>query len=184
MAEVIVVGGGPAGGDRHLAGRARAAAGRAGGGAGSGSGLGECLPPSANPVLDRLGLLGGVARWSAGSSPLAAAPATRERLLLAGPRQRWDGPQVSPAHTSRLTAVTGPGWLAVGEAAVSFDPLASYGIAAALGTGYYAAGAVVEHLGGRRGALSDYAELTTTRSPSTSLCAMTGIERRWPDAPF
>lgn len=114
------------------------------------------------------------------------APTTRSRLLAMDDPQRWDGPHIWPAHTSRLTQASGSDWLAVGDAAVTFDPLSSYGISAALGTGLYAAASVVEHLGGRSEALRDYAELVDhTFAQYLIMCRERyDLERRWPEAPF
>jgi flavin-dependent dehydrogenase len=43
-----------------------------------------------------------------------------------------DDPTIVPAATSQLTSTVGHGWLAVGDAAASFDPLSSQGILTAL----------------------------------------------------
>ncbi|HVF68097.1 MAG TPA: FAD-dependent monooxygenase, partial [Pyrinomonadaceae bacterium] len=66
-------------------------------------------------------------------------------------------PRVFAAHTSRLSAVAGEGWLAAGDAAVAHDPLASYGITAAMGAGVHAAEAAADYLGGRPDAPHAYA---------------------------
>ncbi|HEU4837760.1 MAG TPA: FAD-dependent oxidoreductase [Pyrinomonadaceae bacterium] len=68
-------------------------------------------------------------------------------------------PRILPAHTVRLTSVAGDGWLAVGDSAVAFDPLASHGIAMAMGSGFNAASSIVDYLRGRREALRDYERL-------------------------
>lgn len=68
-------------------------------------------------------------------------------------------PRILPAHTVRLTTVTGNGWLAVGDSAVAFDPLASHGISMAMGSGFHAASSIIEYLSGRTGALGDYESL-------------------------
>ncbi|HET9872478.1 MAG TPA: tryptophan 7-halogenase [Propionibacteriaceae bacterium] len=104
-------------------------------------------------LLDRAGL-----RQDGWSTLLRAAPHTQSRVSGSGYSQLQQ-PRISPAHTSRLSAIAGIDWLAVGDAAVARDPLASHGITAALGTGYYAAAAVRDYLGGRREALLDYARL-------------------------
>ncbi|MCW2811307.1 MAG: hypothetical protein JWP61_1765, partial [Friedmanniella sp.] len=81
---------------------------------------------------------------------------------------------------------TGPGWLAVGDAAITFDPLASYGIGTALGAGVYAAAAVAGHLAGRPDALPRYAAVVDGLfAPYLVLRhERYTAERRWPDAPF
>lgn len=116
---------------------------------------------------------------------LETAEQTRSRVGEGGRR----GPaatRVLAAHTARLSAVAGDGWLAVGDAAVSHDPLASYGISAALGAGLYAAPAVVAYLGGRRDALRAYAQLVDRAFAQYLLMHYDrySLEQRWPDAPF
>jgi flavin-dependent dehydrogenase len=116
---------------------------------------------------------------------LKAAEHTRSRVGEGGCR-RPAATRVLAAHTARLSAVAGDGWLAVGDAAVSHDPLASYGISAALGAGLYAAPAVVAHLGGRRDALRAYAQLVDRAFAQYLVMHYDrySLEQRWPDAPF
>lgn len=52
-------------------------------------------------------------------------------------------PQIVDATSARLNTVTGDHWLAIGDAAISFDPLSSHGLAAALHGGILAAEAIV-----------------------------------------
>lgn len=56
--------------------------------------------------------------------------------------------RVFPAGGGRLDRVAGPGWAAAGDAAVSFDPLSSQGIAQALRGGAFAGYAVADMLAG------------------------------------
>jgi flavin-dependent dehydrogenase len=116
---------------------------------------------------------------------LAAAPQTGARALrygagLAGP------PMVVPAASARLDRIAGTDWLAIGDAAASFDPLSSQGISSALETGMAAALACVRRLGGEGDALvaagarheAVWAEYETGRS------CYYGLEHRWTAAPF
>jgi flavin-dependent dehydrogenase len=67
---------------------------------------------------------------------LDMAPATRERTrgwLATGEEA------VRPAHSQRTTPVCGHRWVAAGDAAAAFDPLASMGIGFALRSGMEAA---------------------------------------------
>jgi flavin-dependent dehydrogenase len=95
-------------------------------------------------------------------------------------------PRFLAAHTARLSTVAGEGWLAVGDAAVSHDPLASYGITAALGAGFYAAAALADYLGGSRDALRAYARLIDHAFAQYLLMHHDRYlsEQRWPAAPF
>jgi flavin-dependent dehydrogenase len=68
-------------------------------------------------------------------------------------------PRILPAHTVRLTAVAGAGWLAVGDSAVAYDPLASHGIAMAMGSGFNAAANIIHYLDGDNDALRSYERL-------------------------
>ena len=68
-------------------------------------------------------------------------------------------PRILPAHTVRLTTVAGNGWLAAGDSAVAYDPLASHGISMAMGSGFNAASSIIEYLSGRPDALRVYESL-------------------------
>ena len=68
-------------------------------------------------------------------------------------------PRILPAHTVRLTKVAGEGWLAVGDSAVAYDPLASHGIAMAMGSGFNAASNIIDYLSGHDDALRSYEDL-------------------------
>jgi flavin-dependent dehydrogenase len=59
---------------------------------------------------------------------------------------RLDRLQGAEASGARLARFAGPGWVAVGDAAVSFDPISSQGIFNALYTGMKAAQAVAANL--------------------------------------
>ena len=97
-----------------------------------------------------------------------------------------ESPTAHPAHSSRLTRACGPGWFAVGDAAASFDPLSSYGIGSALGTGFYAAQAIVSAWAGEATSLEAYRYLIDSRYPHylDRLRERYQAVSRWPDAPF
>lgn len=80
----------------------------------------------------------------------------------------------------------GPGWLAVGDAALTFDPLAAQGLFNALFTGLAAAEATDRHLHGDPGGLSDYVHtIAQIRDVyRRELAFWYGQERRWPEHPF
>ncbi|MBL7690733.1 MAG: tryptophan 7-halogenase [Flavipsychrobacter sp.] len=61
-----------------------------------------------------------------------------------------------PAGTSCADRISGDGWLAVGDAACTYDPLSSYGITSAIGGGIYAAYAISDALSGNSHALDAY----------------------------
>jgi len=97
-----------------------------------------------------------------------------------------DRPQGVDASSGRLDQCTGANWLAVGDAAVSFDPLSSQGIANALYTGMRAGQSISATLNGKAGALEAYAAhlgeiyqayLQNRRYFYT-------LETRWTDYPF
>jgi flavin-dependent dehydrogenase len=80
----------------------------------------------------------------------------------------------------------GDGWVAAGDAAVSFDPLSSHGILNALHTGTLAGSAVHAHLAGDVRALDAYARHVDALYAAhlRHLHAYYAMERRWPDHPF
>jgi flavin-dependent dehydrogenase len=61
------------------------------------------------------------------------------------------------AYSSRLTEVIHQNWIAIGDAAMTFDPLAGQGVYRALQSGISGAQAVHNHLCGNRFALEAYA---------------------------
>jgi len=95
-------------------------------------------------------------------------------------------PRGVEACGARLDRFTGPGWLAAGDAALSFDPLSAQGVFAALYTGMRSAQAVCAALDGARDAPEQYAaRLESVRAAYRHQQAhYYGLERRWPDRPF
>ena len=90
------------------------------------------------------------------------------------------------AGGARLSQFSGEGWIACGDAAISFDPISGQGIFAALHDGSGAADAVDAALDGERALLADYARrmeevwsIYRARRDAVYLS-----ERRWPDRPF
>lgn len=107
---------------------------------------------------------------------------------LAGRGFRADGDYgFCAAHTATQDAMTGPGWLAVGDAALAFDPLSSQGLFNALYTGLAGADAVYR-LGveGNTAAFDGYRrQMERVRDIYLDkLRAYYRIESRWPDQPF
>lgn len=86
-----------------------------------------------------------------------------------------------PAESAALDEVHGAGWLAVGDAACSFDPLSSLGIRHALQSGTWAASAVDEALRGKSNALDQYRSRIDERIHEFERLkrAYYGAERRW-----
>ena len=93
-----------------------------------------------------------------------------------------------PAHSACLDRAAGPGWMAVGDALMAFDPLTSSGISGALADGLAAADALVGWLAGQpmapaalawaRRADASWRRYLDQRRKHYS------AERRWPDSPF
>ena len=127
----------------------------------------------------------GVTRFSGWLDRLAAAPHTGARALRYGAGLACP-PMVVPAASARLDRMGGADWLAIGDAAASFDPLSSQGIVSALETGIKAAAACVRRLGGETGALAAAAACQETVWNTYVVERMNyyGLERRWPGASF
>jgi len=89
--------------------------------------------------------------------------------------------RVTDASTSHLDRIAGPGWLAVGDAAVAFDPLSSQGIVTALVMGREA-GRVAAGLQDPAGYVESYEALLREHLALKS--AYYAMETRWPDSPF
>jgi flavin-dependent dehydrogenase len=130
-----------------------------------------------------------LARGGGASFPLVeralAAPDLAEAvadadLSKAGPMR------LCAAHGGRLASAAGPGWLAAGDAAMSFDPLSSQGLFHALYTGMKSGEAAARMLAGDAKAGPAFA---ASLEPVWEAYAFHralyyGMERRWPDAPF
>lgn len=142
---------------------------------------------------------GGVVAFHTDRDLAAARSAHRARALLARARTlpmlggqldqaTLDGAAFGfcAAHSARLPRAAGTGWLAVGDAALAFDPLASQGLFNALYTGLAGALAAERCLAGESGALDDYAEalVPVAQIYAAHLAAWYGVERRWPDSAF
>jgi flavin-dependent dehydrogenase len=125
----------------------------------------------------------GLHREAAWSARLAATRHIRE--LLAG-AERTSGIAVRAAATHCLDRTAGDGWLAVGDAACAFDPLASAGIVTALRTGLEAAAALARHREGDGEALTGYDAAVQARFAAyrTGHAEQYAREARWPAAPF
>jgi flavin-dependent dehydrogenase len=125
----------------------------------------------------------------AARSPAALAERAG-RLPMIGPLLRAAGGRSAAgfcaAHSARLVSAAGANWMASGDAAMAFDPLASQGILNAIYTGLAAAEATDRHLSGDDAALSGYAaELAPVRDAyDAHLAAWYGIERRFEERPF
>jgi flavin-dependent dehydrogenase len=130
-------------------------------------------------LLHRL-RLGGDAGWQAQAARSRQTAARLRAATALGP------PRVKPAASSVLDLAAGRAWLAVGDAASTFDPLSSRGILKALLSGTRAAAAVRSALAGDREALPLYAEQVWSEMERYLAVREQhyGLERRWPGAPF
>ncbi|WP_299182902.1 NAD(P)/FAD-dependent oxidoreductase [uncultured Aquimarina sp.] len=70
-------------------------------------------------------------------------------------------PRVVAAHTQYLSSVVGNSWLAVGDAASSYDPISSLGIFKSLAMSQFAAYATLDDLKGNRSGLHKYQQIIT-----------------------
>lgn len=111
-----------------------------------------------------------------------AARAARVDIAV-GTLLRWG---YNAAHGARATPGAGPGWMAVGDAGLCFEPLASQGLFNALYTGLAGAEAAHRALDGDRDALAGYAASLDPvwTSYARRLAGVYARERRWPHAPF
>jgi flavin-dependent dehydrogenase len=85
-----------------------------------------------------------------------------------------------------LDRVQGPRWLAVGDAAACFDPLAAQGIYKALEDGLNGAASIAAALRAGGDLAGDYAETARARFDEylVNRNHFYGLERRWPDSAF
>jgi flavin-dependent dehydrogenase len=89
---------------------------------------------------------------------------------------------------SMARSAAGPGWLALGDATLAFDPLSSQGLFNALATGIEAGEAVLAAVaaGDTAGSWAGYSARTGRiwQAYVRHLALVYGLERRWPDGPF
>jgi flavin-dependent dehydrogenase len=113
------------------------------------------------------------------------ARTTHVRAALAGYTPA-SPPRGADACSARLASAAGDGWIAAGDAALSFDPLSSHGILNALHTGTLAARAVAARLDGDSSAPAAYATHVDSvyAAYRRHLTEFYSLESRWPDRPF
>jgi flavin-dependent dehydrogenase len=118
------------------------------------------------------------------SRNLAKSVHTRRRLQ--GGKLRDDGLRLHPAYSGLLRPVVGPGWIAAGDAAASFDPLASMGIGYALLSGIEAGRVAHNVLSGSGKLAQAYAERVAGHFAHylQLRTAYYRMELRWLDQPF
>lgn len=109
------------------------------------------------------------------------------RARLSAHGYRMEGvPRGAAAHSARLAHFGGEGWLATGDAAISFDPLSSQGMLTALFTGMEAGSALDAHLSGDSDAVSGYRLRLATiyEAYLRNLATFYSFEARWPGQAF
>lgn len=113
----------------------------------------------------------------------AASRHTRRRLEGLEPRGE---PAVHAASSGHLDAFGGDGWLAVGDAASTFDPVSGQGIVKALANGLWAAFAISDALAGRPRVLERYDRLIAGELEGYLETREHFYQReeRWPDSTF
>lgn len=116
---------------------------------------------------------------------VAQAPHTQKRLAEA--QAEWiDPPQFVAADSGISERIVGANWLAVGDAAMCYDPLASHGIQMALVGARQAASSIVQCFNGNPHALKAYQNLMF-RSFATYAQERQKFyrsERRFPQSPY
>jgi len=126
------------------------------------------------------------ARTAAGfRALLAAAPHTRRRLEALGATLDGDA-RFRDAGSAQLEPAHGQGWVAAGDAAITYDPISAHGLTLALRTGLDAADALVGDARGDTAALPGYGARLARAFEAyrrQALLLYRG-EQRWPDAPY
>ena len=111
---------------------------------------------------------------------------TTHTQALISPYPLESGPFIFAANSSKLNVLSGRGWLAVGDAAVAYDPLSSQGVYQALESGVRAAQAIRNYFAGDCTALPSYAAETEEHFNQYlhTRNRYYGLETRWPDSTF
>lgn len=97
-----------------------------------------------------------------------------------------DKPLIRPAFSHRLERLAGKGWLAVGDAATTFDPLSSQGILKGLRSGVLASYAIGDYFKGEASGLEKYEAIVSKEFESylSTRAEFYRAERRWPESEF
>ena len=95
-------------------------------------------------------------------------------------------PKIVAAHTQYLSAAVGNSWLAVGDAASSYDPVSSLGIFKSLAMSRFASYAILNHLNGDLTGLKKYQQIITDNFQSYQIKkqAYYNQENRFSTQPF
>lgn len=115
---------------------------------------------------------------------------TRQSATLSQLVQRYhleNGVTIKNASTFCLDKMAGPGWLAIGDAACAFDPLAGNGILKALESGIDSSVAILgSDLGDENNGFTDYVHSVQSRFIRYLIqrCRNYQMEQRWPESPF
>jgi flavin-dependent dehydrogenase len=95
-------------------------------------------------------------------------------------------PLIVAANSSQIDRVAADNWLAVGDAAMAFDPLSAQGISKALESGVRAADAIHAYFSGKKSSFENYA--AAIKKDFDHYMAMRNNyyrrEMRWPESPF
>ena len=94
--------------------------------------------------------------------------------------------KVIPSGTSRLDIPYGDNWIAVGDAAFSYDPISSYGITSALAAGFYAGHALASKLSNEDDAMSTYRYVVENafQAYTEKLSNHYAVEDRWKNSVY
>ena len=121
---------------------------------------------------------GFIALWNA-TAHLQTHVAPADHLFV-------EAPGIRPASTTRLSRVGGEGWLAVGDAVATFDPISSQGILTAAYTGLRAAECVLRARAHGHRVAGDYQQFIDRVYDAhlAQRLSCYASERRWADTPF
>jgi len=145
------------------------------------------LLPDRRPVFMLHTRPAAAARLRAAPQTWCAALATTRHIAAAFPDPVLDGPlRGYEACGAALHPIHGDGWIACGDAALSFDPCAAQGLFSALYSGMAIGRALPSALHGDLGALCEYAAgcAEIRRVYRQRVRAYYADECRWPEAEF
>jgi flavin-dependent dehydrogenase len=100
--------------------------------------------------------------------------------------RRTSGPHIMMSNSSMLERVVGGNWLAVGDAAATYDPLSSRGIFTAINNGIKASDITIKYLNGKGRCLGDYnnSVIIDYNRYLRQRLHYYKLENRWSNSPF
>ena len=108
------------------------------------------------------------------------------RKLISNTKIMDEKPRAFPAPSFQLDKVVGSNWMAIGDAASTFDPITSQGIIKSMSDAILAAEIIAKHFADEDKKLEEFEQNVTARYEQylDMRKYLYQLENRWPESPF